>query len=79
MYYRSRILWVEALAWSAIALTVFTLIARIFYWQHFRDAEDKLVAWLGISPNVHEILKVVVATLGLAYLLSCYGPFRRRP
>jgi hypothetical protein len=71
-------LWVEILVWSAIVLIVVTFLARIFFWQHILDAEDKFFAWLGVSPGVHEILKSVAAILGLGYLFSRYGPFRRR-
>ena len=63
---------------GAIVLIIVTFVARIFFWQHIRDAEDKFFAWLGVSPGVHEILKFVAAIVGLGYLFSRYGPFRRR-
>ena len=75
---RGRTLWVKVLIWIAIGLTVVTFIGRIFYWQHVRAAEDNFVTWLGISPNVYEILKVAAAILGLGYWFIRYRPFRRR-
>ena len=76
--YRSRILWIEILVWIAIVLTIVTFLARIFYWQYIRNAEDDFCAWLGISPGVHEVLKGVAALLGLSYVFIRYGIFRKR-
>jgi hypothetical protein len=78
MSYRSRMLWVEVLLWSALVLIVFTFIARIFFWQHVREAEASFISWLGISPGVHDVLKFVAAILVVVYFFSRYGPFRRK-
>ena len=78
MSYRSQMNWVEVLVCSAIILIVSTFIARIFFWHHVREAEASFVAWLGISPGVHEVLKAVAAILGLVYIFSRHGPFRRK-
>ena len=78
MSYKSRLLWVEVLVWSAIVLIVVTFLARIFFWQHIRDAEDNFFAWLGISPDFHEVLKGIAALLCLIYMFMRHRISKRR-
>jgi hypothetical protein len=77
MSYKRGVVWIEILVWIAIGLTVVTFLARIFYWQQIRDAENKFFAWLGVSPGLQEILGCIVVVLGFIYLFSRYGPNRR--
>ncbi|HMG04891.1 MAG TPA: hypothetical protein VK581_05480 [Chthoniobacterales bacterium] len=72
-----RVLWAQILICATILLIVGSFVARIVYGQQMREAEDKWVASLGISPDVHFVVKIVVAILALWYLCSRYGPFRR--
>jgi hypothetical protein len=68
---------VEILVWTTIVLVIASFVARVVYGRQMLAAEDRLVASLGISPDVHFVLKIVFAILGLCYLFSRYGPFRR--
>ena len=70
-------IWVEVLLYVAILSIIGTFVARIVFGRQLIAAEDRFVASLGISPDVHFILKIVFAILGLCYLFSRHGPFRR--
>lgn len=72
-----RFLWAQILIGMGILLIVASFLARIVYANQMRDAEDQFVAWIGMSPDIHVILKIVFALLGMCYLLSRHGPFRR--
>ena len=76
MSYR-RMIVVEVLVWVAIVSIIATFVARVIFGQRLIAAEDRFVASLGISPDVHFVIKIVFAILGLCYLFSRYGPFRR--
>ena len=72
-----QIRWIEILLLLGIVLIIASFVLRIVYGQQMREAEERIVASLGISDGVYFASKIILAILTIFYFGKRYGKFKK--
>jgi F0F1-type ATP synthase assembly protein I len=72
-----QIRWIEIFLLGGILLIIASFVLRIVYGQQMREAEEHLVARLGISEGVYFISKMVLAVFAIIYFGIRYGKSKK--
>jgi hypothetical protein len=69
--------WIEIFLLGGILLIIASFVSRIVYGQQMREAEEHLVARLGISDDVYFISKTALAIFAIVYFGIRYGKSKK--